>query len=180
MLHDKYLFPKPEADALAAFLTPMLRLHPEKRAKASELKHHKWLEDIVVQGEIDVIRRMEQDEALKRKVAEEKRVSKSRATSREIATAVLDQSERDAMKPVEDSVLLVDGEEEAEATQGAPSPPRHQAPILNAPPIPVANPSGLARALQNNRQSSAGKSTDARQPSTGKASRSAGGSKRGK
>lgn len=58
-LHDKYLFPKPEADALATFLTPMLRLHPEKRAKASELKHHKWLEDIVVQGEINVIWRME-------------------------------------------------------------------------------------------------------------------------
>ncbi len=29
VLHDKYLFPRAEADALAAFLTPMLRLHPE-------------------------------------------------------------------------------------------------------------------------------------------------------
>jgi len=106
-----------------------------------------------VQGEIDVIRRMEHDEAIKRKAAEQRRASKSRATSQEMV-AVLDQSERDAMKPVEESVLLVDGEEEGEAAQGVPSPPRHQAPILNAPPIPVANPSGLARALQNNRQSS--------------------------
>jgi serine/threonine-protein kinase SRPK3 len=152
----------------------MLRLHPEKRAKASDLKHHKWLEDIVVQGEIDVIRRMEQDEAIKRKAAEERRASRSRATSRE-TVAVLDQSERDAMKPVEESVLLVDGEEEGEPAQGVPSPPRHQAPILNAPPIPVVNPSGLARALQSNRQSSGSKGGDARQPSTGKGSTSAGG-----
>ncbi|KIM49939.1 hypothetical protein M413DRAFT_439057 [Hebeloma cylindrosporum] len=192
VLHDKYLFPKPEADALAGFLTPMLRLHPEKRAKASDLKHHKWLEDIVVQGEIDVIRRMEQDEALKRKAAEERRASKSRATSREMAAAVLDQSERDAMKPVEDSVLHVDGDDGegeegagaggagvgAGGVQGVPSPPRHQAPILNAPPIPVvANPSGLARALQQNKRlSSGGTSNDAneskRQSSAGKGKQS--------
>ncbi|KAF8880334.1 SRSF protein kinase 2-like protein, partial [Gymnopilus junonius] len=31
VLHDKYLFPKVEADALAAFLSPMLRLHPSTR-----------------------------------------------------------------------------------------------------------------------------------------------------
>lgn len=62
VLHDKYLFPKPEADALAAFLTPMLRLNPEKRAKAGELVHHNWLEGVVVQGELDVIRRAERAE----------------------------------------------------------------------------------------------------------------------
>ena len=55
----------------------MLRLHPEKRAKAADLKHHRWLEDIVVQEEIDVIRRMEEHEAAKRKAVE----SRSRATS---------------------------------------------------------------------------------------------------
>jgi len=27
VLHDKYLFPKDEADAISAFLTPMLNLH---------------------------------------------------------------------------------------------------------------------------------------------------------
>ncbi|KAJ6508062.1 kinase-like domain-containing protein [Mycena vulgaris] len=57
VLHEKYFLPKPEADALAAFLWPMLRLHPEKRAKASELLHHNWLEGVVVQGELDVLRR---------------------------------------------------------------------------------------------------------------------------
>ncbi|KAJ7451847.1 kinase-like protein [Mycena galericulata] len=62
VLHDKYLFPKAEADALASFLTPMLRLNPEKRAKASELVHHNWLEGVAVQGELDVIRRAEREE----------------------------------------------------------------------------------------------------------------------
>ncbi|KXN87052.1 Protein kinase dsk1 [Leucoagaricus sp. SymC.cos] len=60
VLHDKYLFPQPEADAIASFLTPMLRLHPDRRAKASDLVHHTWLDGIVVQGEIDVIRRAEE------------------------------------------------------------------------------------------------------------------------
>ncbi|KAG6843956.1 hypothetical protein H0H87_011411 [Tephrocybe sp. NHM501043] len=62
VLHDKYLFPTAEADALAAFLTPMLRLHPDKRARASELVCHRWLDGVVVQGEIDVIRRAEREE----------------------------------------------------------------------------------------------------------------------
>ena len=93
----------------------MLRLHPEKRAKAADLKHHRWLEDIVVQGEIDVIRRMEQDEAAKRKAVE----SRSRATSRDKEDgeerkrmAALDQSERDAMKPVDESVLVINRDED--------------------------------------------------------------------
>ncbi|KAH8100428.1 kinase-like protein [Cristinia sonorae] len=60
VLHDKYLLPKEEADLIASFLTPMLRLHPEKRAKAGELIHHAWLDGVVVQGEIDVIRRAEE------------------------------------------------------------------------------------------------------------------------
>jgi len=63
VLHDKYLFPKAEADGIAAILTPMLRMHPDKRAKAGELVHHTWLEGIAVQGEIDVIRRAEREEA---------------------------------------------------------------------------------------------------------------------
>lgn len=62
VLHDKYLLPKEEADMISSFLTPMLRLHPDKRARASELIHHAWLDGVVVQGEIDVIRRAEDDE----------------------------------------------------------------------------------------------------------------------
>ncbi|CAK5265408.1 unnamed protein product [Mycena citricolor] len=62
VLHDKYLFPKTEADDIASFLTPMLRLHPDKRAKASDMVHHKWLEGVVVQGDVDVIHRAERED----------------------------------------------------------------------------------------------------------------------
>jgi hypothetical protein len=58
-------FPKEEADAIASFLTPMLRLHPDKRAKASDLVHHNWLDGVLVRG--DVIRRAEGDEARRRR-----------------------------------------------------------------------------------------------------------------
>ena len=54
---------------IASFLNPMLRLIPEKRAKASELIHHAWLDGVVVQGEIDVIRRAEEEEARRRALA---------------------------------------------------------------------------------------------------------------
>ena len=70
MLHDKYLLPKEEADMIASFLNPMLRLNPDKRAKASDLVHHAWLDGIVVQGEIDVIRRAEEEEARKKREAQ--------------------------------------------------------------------------------------------------------------
>ena len=61
-----YLFPKEGADAIASFRTLMLRLHPDKRAKASDLVHHNWLDGVLVQGEIDVIRHAEEDEARRR------------------------------------------------------------------------------------------------------------------
>jgi serine/threonine-protein kinase SRPK3 len=70
VLHDKYLFSRDEADTIASFLNPMLRLHPEKRATAGELVHHHWLEGAVVQGEIDVIRRAEEEEEAARRVGD--------------------------------------------------------------------------------------------------------------
>ena len=176
VLHDKYLFPKADADALAAFLTPMLRLHPDKRAKACDLIHHNWLEGIVVQGEIDVIRRMEQDEAAKRKALVDAEAatteggrtrSKSRDREREREkqrVAALDQSERDAMKPVDDSVLNGDDGDDGPEDE-EPQPQHHPAPILNPLPNPPAGASSIAKALQTNavktppqqRKSSAGK-----------------------
>lgn len=66
MLNDKYLLPKEQAELIASFLTPMLRLHPDKRAKAYDLIHHKWLEGVVVQGEIDLIRKKEEEDLLQR------------------------------------------------------------------------------------------------------------------
>jgi len=92
VLHEKYLLPKEEADLIASFLNPMLRLHPEKRAKAGEMKDHAWLDAIVVQGEIDVIRRAEDDE--RRKRLEETYVNEEPEEEGE--------GDVDAMKPVED------------------------------------------------------------------------------
>ena len=68
VLHDKYLLPKEEADLIGSFLTPMLRLNPERRARASEMTHHQWLEGIAVQGEIDQIRATEERERQKKEV----------------------------------------------------------------------------------------------------------------
>ncbi|KAF8162572.1 kinase-like domain-containing protein [Crassisporium funariophilum] len=169
VLHDKYLFPKLDADALASFLTPMLRLHPDKRAKATDLIHHNWLEGVVVQGEIDVIRRAEQDEAEKRKILEAARES-SRSRSRSKGgesggererKRLLDQSERDAMKPVDESVINGDDdgdeeEEDEDAGGGVRVAERGlagKAPLLAAPPAPTSagakeNASGLTRAMK--------------------------------
>ncbi|KAJ7049702.1 kinase-like domain-containing protein [Mycena amicta] len=122
VLHDKYLFPKAEADALAAFLTPMLRMHPDKRARAGELVHHAWLEGVVVQGEIDVIRRAEREEVKSKGKAATAVESEDAAAEFALETAVAatrpearahetreekmkrTQSEADALKPVEESM----------------------------------------------------------------------------
>lgn len=105
MLHDKYLLPKEEADMIASFLTPMLRLIPEKRAKASELIHHAWLEGVVVQGEIDVIRRAEEEDARRREVTPSRPVDISKAAK---LLEAEESAEADAMKPVDDLALADD------------------------------------------------------------------------
>jgi len=125
VLHDKYLFPKEEADAIAAFLSPMLRLFPDRRAKASDLIHHQWLEGIVVQGEIDVIRRAEDEEATRRRHAQLQITGGSESP--------IAKSDADAMKPVEEDTGA--GEPEQEKEESAPQ-PGHQPPILSAPPAP--------------------------------------------
>ncbi len=133
----------------------MLRLHPDRRAKASELIHHNFLDGIVVQGEIDVIRRMEQEEAEKRKqcnAANNEQPMVEEARSRDklgrkdiLAVAALDQSERDAMKPVDDgSIVGEDGLEphyEDESRTAAQqyqhqhnNQSQYQPPLLHAPP----------------------------------------------
>lgn len=106
VLHDKYLFPQPEAEALAAFLLPMLQLYPERRAAASELVKHSWLDGVVVQGEVDVLRRLEEMATR----AREGRSSVERV---------------DAMKPVDDmaTVREADEEEEEVVTVAAPKGP---------------------------------------------------------
>jgi len=150
----------------------MLRLHPDKRAKASDLVHHNWLEGVLVQGEIDVIRRLEIDEAVKKRgllereqqqqqQQQQQSQSSSLSSSVKESSRLLDQSERDAMKPVDESVISVNGrgddddEEEGEGDEDEEDEDeeskrlKHQTPLLAAPPVPTMA-SGIARALQSN------------------------------
>ncbi|KAJ3545606.1 hypothetical protein NMY22_g2371 [Coprinellus aureogranulatus] len=149
VLHDKYLFPKADAEALASFLHPMLRLHPDRRAKASELVHHYWLEGVVVQGEIDVVRRAEAEELARKereRQAREEQASKnskakerSRTREREDKSDAgrerkrltmdfdtFDADEADALKPIDASVYIDQTAEEAPAA----------VPVIQAPITP--------------------------------------------
>jgi len=156
----------------------MLRLHPDKRAKATDLIHHNFLDGVVVQGEIDVIRRAESDEATRRRVlgiapsstSQPQPTSPTRASDKR-GLSLMEQSERDAMKPVGEVVANGDGDDEDDVEeddqQSQPQgqvQPGYQGPILQAPPTPSsaagkengrgqANPngnaSGLTRALQS-------------------------------
>jgi hypothetical protein len=59
VLREKYLFHPTEAELVASFLNPMLRLEPDRRASAREMLEHPILEGIEVQGERDVRERAE-------------------------------------------------------------------------------------------------------------------------
>ena len=132
VLHDKYLLPRDDADLIGSFLTPMLRLDPEKRAAAGELIHHVWLDGIQTQGEIDAIRRAEvaerepkagassSSEAI---VALDKGKGKSNATNGEGLTA----DDEDALKPVV---------EDSDYTSPPPAPTPNSAPSSSQHPPP--------------------------------------------
>ncbi|KAF9792651.1 kinase-like domain-containing protein [Thelephora terrestris] len=96
VLHEKYLLPKEEADLISSFLNPMLRLNSEKRAKAGEMAHHAWLEGIVVQGELDALRRAEEEEQKKKGDALE-------TDDADELPLAMDDDEKDAMKPVDEN-----------------------------------------------------------------------------
>lgn len=137
VLHDKYLFPKDEADAISSFLSPMLRLFPDRRAKASELVHHQWLDAVVVQGEIDVIRRAEEREAIQRRQAQHQVTCGDES-------AIARSSDADAMKPVDEDTGAGDPEEEQAREDPVPQ-PAHQPPILSAPPAPSSGNATASR-----------------------------------
>ena len=96
VLHEKYLLPKEEAELIASFLNPMLRLHPDKRSKAGEMAHHAWLDGIVVQGELDVIRRAEEEEQKKKNETQE-------SLDTDEPPSTTDDDEKDAMKPIDEN-----------------------------------------------------------------------------
>lgn len=134
----------------------MLRLHPDKRAKASDLMHHNWLDGIIVQGEIDVIRHAEEEEARK-KQAEMARADGSKEDMSKLQAA-LDQSEADAMKPVDDISVLSDSEKIA----SPPPPPHvHLPPKLSNAPAPS---SALAKENAKARGVSSGSGSGTAEP----------------
>jgi serine/threonine-protein kinase SRPK3 len=128
VLHDKYEFTRETAQTIASFLGPMLRLSPEKRAGAGELVHHRWLDGVVVQGEVDVIRRAEDDEARRR----------TTTASPEPDVGI----DMDALKPVEDDSPVTDDE-------GGPGP---SANANNLPPTLQMPRPASATAKENLRQ----------------------------
>lgn len=136
VLHEKYLLPKEEADLISSFLNPMLRLHPEKRVKAGEMVHHAWLEGIVVQGELDVIRRAEEEDQKKKSEGPEQEL-----TDEPSSTADVD--EKDAMKPVDENGTTGESLETKQMTnanlkENAPATSNSHPPVtLHAPRPPV-------------------------------------------
>ncbi|KAF8148093.1 hypothetical protein B0H34DRAFT_803208 [Crassisporium funariophilum] len=166
VLHDKYLFPKLDFDAAGVgawgsgrrrgcrrhprLLPDPHAPSPPRQTRKSNRPHSSQLAgERRCPGEIDVIRRAEQDEAEKRKILEAARES-SRS-----------KSERDAMKPVEESIINRDDdgdeeEEEDDAGGGVRVAERglaRKAPLLAARPAPTSagakeNTSGLTRAMK--------------------------------
>jgi len=153
VLNDKYLFPKDEADAIAAFLNPMLCLTPEKRAKASDLVNHAWMDGISVQGEFDVIKRIDEEES-RRRLLQQRRLIGSSSSGNKAASgdgSVGRESKRarssaaakpnaDAMKPVEDSSphTAEDNGDSNEQEKPSVQQPGHPL-VLSAPPMPIPN-----------------------------------------
>ena len=138
----------------------MLRLHPDKRAKASDLVHHNWLDGVLVQGEIDVIRRAEEDEARRRRREAAGGVGNAGVggvrgdmSPHSRLAAALDQSEADAMKPVDDIAVMGDTDSSkymssppahSPSSPPPPAPPQHQQhahhpPKLSNAPVPTSS-----------------------------------------
>ncbi len=163
VLHDKYEFTHEIAQTIASFLSPMVRLNPEKRAGAGELVHHRWLDGTVVQGEIDVIRRAEEEEA-------RRRLPPSSSSSTGSGISYLGASpDIDALKPVDDDSHTTDDERPsgagasgtsgggASGTSGVNAPPTLQMPR----PASATAKENLKQALAKQQQQQQAASTSA-------------------
>ena len=156
VLHDKYEFTREIAQTIASFLSPMLRLNPEKRAGAGELVHHRWLDGTVVQGEIDVIRRAEEEEARRRQPS-----SSTGSGLSQLGAG----PEVDALKPVDDDSHTTDDERPsgaggtsgggASGTSGVNAPPTLQMPR----PASATAKENLKQALAKQQQQQAASSS---------------------
>lgn len=162
VLHDKYEFTRETAQTIASFLSPMVRLNPEKRAGAGELVHHRWLDGTVVQGEIDVIRRAEEEEA-------RRRLPPSSSSSTASGVSYLGGPDVDALKPVDDDSQTTDDERSSGAggTGGVNAPPTLQMPR----PASVTAKENLKQALAKQQQQHQQQGTSASGSASGSHSR---------
>jgi serine/threonine-protein kinase SRPK3 len=111
----------------------MLRLQADKRGKAGEMAHHNWLEGIVVQGELDVIRRAEEEE-------HKKRIEALELEDTDEPPLTVDDDEKDAMKPVDENGGTGDlaSKQKANAKENAPAPTNSHPPVTLHTPRPAA------------------------------------------
>jgi serine/threonine-protein kinase SRPK3 len=156
----------------------MLRLHPDRRAKAGELVHHNWLEGVVVQGEVDVVRRAEVEERERerqsRALTRSEHGDEDRDRTQSRGSAVkkhsrkdsqgrpvgYDEDEVDALKPIEPGVYEVSDHHQHDVLViPSPIPPNSQQnsayaggpPVLNPPPLPHGA-SALTRTMMQHQQ----------------------------
>jgi len=151
VLHDKYEFSREVAQTIQSFLSPMVRLNPEKRAGAGELVHHRWLDGTVVQGEIDVIRRAEEEEARRRLPPS------SSSTASDVSQ--LGGPDADALKPVDDGSHTTDDERPSGAggtSSGVNAPPTLQMPRPASATAKENLKQALAKQQQQQQQAASG------------------------
>lgn len=135
----------------------MLRLHPDKRAKASELIHHAWLEGVVVQGELDLIKEAEEREAERKHRESEANTTGDVLDDGAIAGSVSVgiggmEGEEDALKPVEIDEDAGMTDDELKPQPRRPDDSGHDSPANRPPevirvdkPLNVKKPAGSKR-----------------------------------
>lgn len=53
VLHEKYRFPRAAADEIAAFITPMIDLNPDRRATAEDMLKNTWMQNVEIANDGD-------------------------------------------------------------------------------------------------------------------------------
>jgi len=98
------------------------------------MMHHAWFDGIVVQGELDVIRRAEEEEQKKKNEAPE-------PVGTDELPSPTDDDENDAMKPVDENGATGGPSGPKQATnaslkENAPAPTNSRPPVILHPPRP--------------------------------------------
>lgn len=139
-------------------MSPMLSLSSDKRAKASDLVNHEWLDGISVQGEFDVIKRIDEEESRRRLLQQRCSITSSSSgskgassdgverESKRARSSMVGKPNADAMKPVEESSPpTTEGSNDQEKPSSVQQPA--QPVILSAPPMPIPTSKEHAKPL---------------------------------